>query len=79
MPIQRDVLGNVINDGTWIYSWKGGRCLAEMSKSGATISFKYDENGQRIKKTVGSASAEYAVQARGVCKARQPGRALYLL
>lgn len=49
-----DTLGNLINDGTWSYTWQHGRQLAQMSKpnGGGTenISFTYDAKGRRIAK-----------------------------
>jgi len=38
--------------GTWTYNWQHGRQLASMTKSGATVSYTYNTDGQRIKKTV---------------------------
>ncbi len=50
--ITSDAVGNMIGDGTWTYNWQHGRQLASMTKSGATVSYTYNTDGQRIKKTV---------------------------
>ena len=50
--ITSDAIGNMTGDGTWTYNWQHGRQLASMTKSGATVSYTYNTDGQRIKKTV---------------------------
>ena len=50
--IGSDGIGNITGDGTWSYSWQAGRRLAGMTKTGTSISYLYDENGQRIRKSV---------------------------
>ena len=47
-----DAIGNRTGDGTWTYTWEHGRQLDGMSKTGATIAYGYDADGQRISKTV---------------------------
>ena len=39
-------------DGTWTYSWEHGRELTRMTSSDSTITFDYNADGLRIKKTV---------------------------
>ncbi len=46
-----DAIGNILSDGTWQYTWQG-RKLTGMTDDSKTITFLYDENGQRIKKSV---------------------------
>ena len=48
--ITYDAIGNPTNDGTWQYTWQHGRQLAQMSKTGLTVSFEYNEDGLRTKK-----------------------------
>ena len=50
--ISYDAVGNPTSDGTWSYTWQHGRQLAQMSRTGETISFEYNEDGLRTKKTV---------------------------
>ncbi len=69
VTVTSDALGNLTNDGTWTYTWEGGRRLSGMSGS-ANIAFKYDENGQRISKTVGSATTNYTVMGKKVVHVR---------
>lgn len=54
-----DNIGNLTGDGTWTYTWEHGRQLAGMSKSGATISYAYNADGQRISKTVNGTTTQY--------------------
>ena len=49
--ITYDAIGNPTNDGTCTYQWQHGRQLAQMSKTGETVSFEYNEDGLRTKKT----------------------------
>ena len=50
--ITYDAIGNPLNDGTWAYTWNAGRQLQTMTKSDATVEFKYDHNGLRVGKLV---------------------------
>ena len=59
MTVTSDAIGNVLNDGTWTYTWKNGRQLATMSKSGVTWSFAYDANGMRTQRTNSSTTYNY--------------------
>ena len=55
--IQYDNIGNPTTDGTWTYTWEHGRQLKQMSKTGMTVAFKYNEDGLRTKKTVTDANS----------------------
>ena len=57
--IETDNLGNITNDGTWTYTWKNGRQLATMSKSGTTWNFCYDASGMRTQRSNGSTTYTY--------------------
>ena len=57
--IYTDNLGNLTNDGTWTYTWKNGRQLATMSKSGTTWNFFYDASGMRTQRSNGSTTYTY--------------------
>jgi len=54
-----DEIGNLISDGTWTYTWEGGRRLASMAKSGTNVSFTYDHKGIRLTKKVGNTTTRY--------------------
>lgn len=54
-----DEIGNLLNDGTWTYSWEHGRQLESMSAVGlnnhttdVAIDFTYNSDGIRTSKTV---------------------------
>lgn len=57
--VTSDAIGNVLNDGTWTYTWKNGRQLATMSKSGVTWNFAYDASGMRTQRSNGSTIYNY--------------------
>ena len=44
-----DTIGNLISDGTWTYTWQGGRQLASMAKDGASVSFAYEQQFSKKK------------------------------
>ena len=54
-----DTIGNLTSDGTWTYTWQGGRQLASMAKDGTSVSFAYDEKGLRLSKTVNDVVTRY--------------------
>ncbi|MDD2734565.1 MAG: hypothetical protein PHF56_11540 [Desulfuromonadaceae bacterium] len=47
-----DSYGNTTGDGTWTYSWNNFGQMTQATKSGTTVSFKYDALGRRIEKAV---------------------------
>ena len=49
--ITYDAIGNPLNDGTWTYEWQHGRQLKRMYNATDDISFEYNEDGLRTKKT----------------------------
>lgn len=49
-PIQSDAIGNVVEDGTWRYSWQIGRQLARMESAGDTVRYTYNADGLRVRK-----------------------------
>ena len=57
--VTSDVIGNILNDGTWTYTWKNGRQLATMSKSGVTWNFAYDASGMRTQRSNDSTIYNY--------------------
>ena len=64
--INYDAIGKPLNDGTWAYTWNAGRQLAQMSKAGATIQFKYDHNGLRVGKIVNGVETRYTLHGKTV-------------
>ena len=67
--VTSDAIGNITNDGTWAYTWEG-RKLTGMTDGSKTISFLYNENGQRIRKAVtengNTVTTEYVVSGKSV-------------
>jgi len=53
-PITYDEIGNPLNDGTWTYTWKHGRQLAKMEKSGEAVQYAYNRDKLRMRKESGS-------------------------
>ena len=47
-----DAIGNPLTDGTWNYTWEKGRQLRRMENASKRVTFTYDANGMRIRKTV---------------------------
>ncbi len=70
-PITYDAIGNPLNDGNWMYTWQNGRQLASMSKSGTTASFKYNENGLRVQKTVNGVVTNYTLHGKNIVHMKQ--------
>ena len=62
--ITYDAIGNPLNDGTWNYTWSAGRQLAQMSKDGMTVQYKYDHNGLRVAKIVNGVETRYILNAK---------------
>lgn len=54
-----DAIGNLINDGTWSYTWRHGRQLYGMNKTGTSVTYGYDSDGKRITKTVNGTTYNY--------------------
>ena len=50
--ITYDTVGNPLSDGTWTYTWEHGRELIGMTDLDTTITYDYNADGLRIKKTV---------------------------
>jgi len=59
LGITYDEIGNPLTYNGNTYTWERGRELAGISGNGLTISYKYDSNGVRTKKTVNSRSYTY--------------------
>ena len=59
--ITYDAIGNPLTYDGWTYTWKAGRMLHSLVKSGTNAQFAYDHNGQRVKKTVNGVVTEYTL------------------
>ena len=56
ISLSYDAIGNMLNDGTYTYTWEHGRELATMSDSTGTLAFTYYANGMHTKKVKTNAS-----------------------
>ena len=66
--IDYDASGNPLSyyNGTrWNFTWKNGRNLASASSAGGSLSFEYDSDGLRTKKTVSGGATHYYFYAGG--------------
>ena len=50
--IASDSIGNMLNDGTWSYTWQHGRQLASMTNAATQLEFEYNADGLRTSKTL---------------------------
>jgi RHS repeat-associated protein len=75
-----DANGNVTQDETGgLYSWDVRGRLSQLTRSGSTSLFNYDQDGRRIKKSVGSASTSYLLDGDGVVQENSGGTLTNLL
>ena len=65
--ISYDEIGNLLNDGTWTYTWAKGRQLQSMSRSGEAVSFVYNSDGLRVQKIATSTgTTKYSMHGRNL-------------
>ena len=65
--IQYDAIGNPTNDGEWIYTWEHGRQLREMSSGTENVTFEYNQDGLRTKKTsTTTGTTEYILHGKNI-------------
>lgn len=64
--ITYDAIGNPLTYDGWTFTWKAGRMLASMVKSGTNAQFTYDHNGLRIKKVVNGVTTNYTLNGKNV-------------
>ena len=57
--VSYDGVGNITSDGTWNYTWEHGRQLKSASNGSTSVSYKYNADGMRLSKTVGSTTTKY--------------------
>ena len=66
MPITYDVNGNVHTYNGWTYTWQCGRQLAGMSRAATIVSFDYNADGLRIRKTVNGTATNYTLHGKQI-------------
>ena len=60
--------GNPTGDGTWTYTWEHGRQLKTMSKTGTSITYAYNADGLRVKKTVNGTTTNYYLHGKNIVR-----------
>ena len=64
--ITYDAIGNPLTYDGWTFTWKAGRMLHSMVKTGTTVQFTYDQNGMRTKKVVNGVATEYTLNGKNI-------------
>lgn len=64
--ITYDAIGNPLTYDGWTFTWKAGRMLHSMMKSGTNAQFTYDHNGLRIKKVVNDVTTNYVLNGKNI-------------
>ena len=75
--ITYDAIGNPLTYDGWTFTWKAGRMLASMVKTGTNAQFTYDHNGLRIKKVVNGVTTNYTLSGKNVVHMTQGGYDLH--
>ena len=75
--ITYDAIGNPLTYDGWTFTWKAGRMLASMVKTGTNAQFTYDHNGLRIKKVVNGVTTNYTLNGKNVVHMTQGSHDLH--
>ena len=75
--ITYDAIGNPLTYDGWTFTWKAGRMLAGMVKTGTNAQFTYDHNGLRIKKVVNGVTTNYTLNGKNVVHMTQGSHDLH--
>lgn len=78
--ITYDAIGNPLTYDGWTFTWDGGRQLAGLSRTGQTITYKYNDAGIRTEKTVNGITTKYHLLGDKVTyetNNSQPGNGIY--
>ena len=75
--ITYDAIGNPLTYDGWTFTWKAGRMLASMVKTGTNAQFTYDHNGLRIKKVVNGVTTNYTLNGKNVVHMTQGSNDLH--
>ena len=51
-PLTYDAIGNLRTYADWEYEWEGGRRLKKQTQNTTVVTYDYDQNGMRVRKTV---------------------------
>lgn len=75
--ITYDAIGNPLAYDGWTYTWKAGRMLHSMVKSGTNAQFAYDHNGLRVKKTVNGETTDYTLMGKNIVHLKKGAEELH--
>ena len=75
--ITYDAIGNPLTYDGWTFTWKAGRMLASMVKTGTNAQFTYDHNGLRIKKVVNGVTTNYTLNGKNIVHMTQGSHDLH--
>lgn len=75
--ITYDAIGNPLTYDGWTFTWKAGRMLASMVKTGTNAQFTYDHNGLRIKKVVNGVTTNYTLNGKNIVHMKQGSNDLH--
>ena len=64
--IPYDAIGNPLSYDGWTFTWKAGRMLDSLVKTGTNAQFSYDHNGLRMKKVVNGVTTHYTLSGRNI-------------
>lgn len=75
--ITYDAIGNPLTYDGWTFTWKAGRMLDSMVKTGTNAQFTYDHNGLRVKKVVNGVTANYTLNGESIVHMTQGNNELH--
>lgn len=75
--ITYDAIGNPLTYDGWTFTWKTGRMLHSMVKSGTNVQFTYDHNGLRMKKVVNNVTTNYVLNGKSIVHMTQESNELH--
>lgn len=75
--ITYDAIGNPLTYDGWTFTWKAGRMLASMVKTGTNAQFTYDHNGLRVKKVINGVETNYTLRGKNIVHVTQGNNDLH--
>ena len=75
--ITYDAIGNPLTYDGWTFTWKAGRMLASMVKTGTNAQFTYDHNGLRVKKVFNGVTTSYTLSGKNIVHMTQGSNDLH--
>ena len=75
--ITYDAIGNPLTYDGWTFTWKVGRMLSSMAKTGTNAQFTYDHNGLRIRKVVNGVATNYMLNGKNIVHMTQGSNDLH--